>query len=215
MKKLLSAYATAIVLLTGAAAYAGGAFQGYPLVGGNGTSNCLSAGNNGVCNQYQPAGPSVLTGNETFPADTNVQGAGTNLNPATVAVPILSFGNGYGDTTASTTTGTTALVQVADGISTFVYAGAGTATYTSFKLPNNPIDNQKVCLANAGSGILTLTAVAAGTNSFGNTPTITGVTPTSIPVMTAVGTAGTVTLGTNCWLYVAGASNNGVWYRVL
>ena len=95
-----------------------------------------------------------------------------------------------------------------------IYAGAGTATYTSFKLPPNPMQNQRFCLVNAGSGILTLTAVAAGTNVYGNTPTITGVTPTSIPVMTAVGTAGTVTLGSNCWLYQTAANNTGIWYRI-
>lgn len=197
-------------------AVAGGAFQGYPLVGGTGTTNCLSAGNNGVCNQYQPAGPSTLSGNETIPADTNIQGGGgTGSNSNTVVVPVTLFGGGYGNAAVSSTTGTTALVTVADGVNAQIYSGAGTATYTSFKLPANPINNQQVCLINAGSGILTVSAVAASANNFNNTPTIVGVTPTSIPVMTAVGTAGTVTLGSNCWLYVAGASNNGVWYRVL
>lgn len=200
--------AVGAVALAGVA-FAGGAFQGYPLVGGSGSSNCLSAGNNGVCNQYQPAGPSVLTGNETFPADTNA----TNL-PATVVVPTSLFAGGYGNATVFSTTGTTAAVVVGDGIGTYVYTGAGTATFTSFKLPANPIQNQKVCLVNAGSGVLTLTAVAASANSFSNTPTVVGVTPTSIPVMTAVGTAGTVTLGSNCWLYQTAANNTGVWYRV-
>lgn len=196
-----------------AVSYAGGSFQGYPLVGGDGATNCLSFGNNGVCNQYQPAGPSNLTGNETVPADTNIQGGGSNANPSTVNVPVTLFGIGYGKATVLSTTGTTASVTVADGISAQIYSGAGTATYTAFNLPANPIGNQQVCLINAGSGVLTLSAVAASVNKFGNTPTITGVTPTSIPVMTAVGTAGTVTLGSNCWLYVAGASNTGVWYR--
>ena len=77
-----------------AVSYAGGAFQGYPLVGGNGTSNCLSFGNNGVCNQYQPAGPSSTTGSETIPADTNIQGGGSNANPSTVVIPIVTLGGG-------------------------------------------------------------------------------------------------------------------------
>lgn len=197
------------VALAGAA-FAGGAFQGYPGVGVSANTNCLSYGNNGVCNQYQPAGPSVLTGNETVPADTNL----TNQQPNTVTFPTSLFGSSYGNVTVSSTTGTTAAVVVADGISNYIYTGAGTATYTSFKLPVTPIQNQKVCLVNAGSGVLTLTAVAASANSYGNTPTVVGVTPTSIPVMTAVGTAGTVTLGSNCWLYQTAANNTGVWYRV-
>lgn len=217
MFKKLAASFLALVAAAGIA-YAGGAFQGYPLVGGSATSNCLSYGNGSVCNQYQPVGPSVLSGNETFPADTNLQGAGTSAGgSATVAVPVTLFGSGYGGATVASTTGTTAAVVVADGIASQIYSGAGTATYTSFKLPANPINNQQVCLINAGTGVLTLTAVAASANTFGNTPTITGVTPTSIPVQTAVGTAGTVTLGTNCWLYVgvASASVTGVWYRSL
>lgn len=213
MKKLL----LAIGLLVGgvAAGLAAGAFQGYPGVGVTANTNCLSYGNNGVCNQYQPAGPTYLQGTEAFPADTNyVNPQGNTVQPYTVTIPTALFGGGYGNAAVSTTTGTTAAVVVADGIGTQIYAGAGTATYTSFKLPANPMNNQKLCLVNAGSGVLTLTAVAASANNFGNTPTITGVTPTSIPVATAVGTAGTVTLSSNCWLYQSAANNTGVWYRV-
>lgn len=212
LKKL--SLACAALIAAASIAYAGGAFQGWPLVGGNGTSNCLSTGNNGVCNQFQPAGPSVLTGNETIPADTNIPGAGSNAVPATLVIPSNLFGNGYGNTTIFSTTGTTAAVVVADGVSNFIYTGAGTATFTSFKLSTNPINNQKECLIDAGTGILTLTAVAASANSFGNTPTIVGTTPTSIPVAVASGAQTTVTNAGACWIYQAGASNNGIWYRV-
>lgn len=75
-------------------AYAGGAFQGFPAVGGDGLTNCLSFGNNAVCNQFQPAGPANITGTETLPADTNVQGAGNNANPATVNIPLAAIGVG-------------------------------------------------------------------------------------------------------------------------
>lgn len=210
MLKKLSYALIGLIATAGIAAYAAGAFQGYPLIGDTTGTTCLSTGNNGVCNQTRPAGPATLTGNEQIVADT-----GSANQPFTVLIPSNLMGNGYGNTTVFSTTGTTAAVVIADGVSNFVYTGAGTATFTSFKLAANPINNQMNCLVNAGSGVLTLTAVAASANSFGNTPTVTGVTPTSIPVMTAVGTAGTVTLGTNCWLYQAGASNTGVWYRVL
>jgi hypothetical protein len=220
--------AVGVLAASTVAVLAAGNYSTYPIVGG--ASFCVStvgvngqagntgqgggaAGTNGAyCAQTVPAGPPALTGTELVPMDT---GYANGAPPQTVVIPSTLLANGYGGTTVSTTTGTTAAVQAADGISNFIYAGAGTATYTSFKLPPNPMNNQTFCLADAGSGILTLTAVAAGTNSFGNTPTVTGVTPTSIPVMTAVGTAGTVTLGKNCWLYQAGANNTGVWYRTL
>lgn len=206
MKKLFVALSA---LLFASAVYAGGYYTTYPQLGNTANTTCTSFGNNGVCNQYQPLGPSYLQGNETFLVDSNY----SNNQPSQFTIPMTALAGGYGGITASSTTGTTALVQVADGISTYIYSGAGAATYTSFKFPNNPINGQRLCLSNAGSGVLTLSAVAAGTNIYGNTPTVTGVTPTSLPVMTAVGTAGTVTGGENCWAYVAGASNTGVWYR--
>lgn len=234
-----AAVGCAALAIASTALYAAGNYSMYPIVGGasfcastvSGAGGFTAQGNtnNGnptgqgqatsgsLCAQTVPAGPPALTGTELIPMDTGGAGGiypGTT-NPQTVVLPSTLIANGYGGTMVATTTGTTAAVQAADGISNFIYAGAGTATYTSFKLPPNPITNQTFCLSDAGSGILTLTAVAAGTNGFGNVPTITGVAPTSIPVMTAVGTAGTVTLGKNCWLYQAGASNTGVWYRTL
>jgi hypothetical protein len=196
----------AALLATIAIAIAAGAFQGFPLVGDTTGATCLSYGNGAVCNQFRPAGPAALTGSEQIPADT-----GASTVPATVLIPTSLLANGYGGATIFSTTGTTAAIVVADGISNYIYTGTGTATFTSWKLPANPIDNQKVCLTNAGTGVLTLTAVAASANRAGTTPTITGTAPTSIPVATAVGTAGTVTLATNCWLFTVA----GVWYRVL
>ena len=223
-----AAIAVSALVLTTGVLYAAGNYSTYPIVGG--ASFCVStvgvngqagntgqgggaAGSNGAyCAQTVPAGPPALTGSEVIPMDT---GLANGAPPQTVVIPSTLLANGYGSTTVFSTTGTTALVQASDGVSNFIYTGAGTATFTSFKLPPNPISNQTFCLTDAGSGVLTLSAVAAGVNNFGNTPTITGTTPTSIPVATAVGTAGTVTLSKNCWLYVAGASNTGVWYRTL
>jgi len=212
--------AAALAFANISAAFAGSQWGNFPQLGNTQNTNnppgpgysttCESFGNNGVCNQFQPFGPTYLQGMETFPVDSNYP----NQQPNSFTIPMNLMANGFGGTTIFPTTGTTALVQAADSISNLIYSGAGVATFTSFKLPPNPMSNQKFCLSNAGSGILTLTAVAAGVNSFGNTPTITGVTPTSIPVATAVGTAGTVTLASNCWIYQAGASNNGIWYRV-
>jgi hypothetical protein len=218
-----AAVGCAVLIVTSVAAYAAGYFPGFPIVGGAAYCDGYSVYSQSVtvpgtlptpnqCNSTAPAGPTTLTGTELIPMDTAYANGAA---PQTALLPANLLGGGYGGTTVFSTTGTTASVVVADGVSNFIYSGAGTATFTSFKLPPNPMNNQTLCLTDAGSGILTLSAVAASANSFGNTPTITGVTPTSIPVMTAVGTAGTVTLGKNCWLYQAAAGNTGVWYRTL
>lgn len=92
MLKKLSLSIFALVAAVGIA-YAGGAFQGYPVIGADGTV-CLSFGNNSVCNQFQPAGPSIVTGAETFPADTNAVGAGSIQNPSTVDISLPAIGAG-------------------------------------------------------------------------------------------------------------------------
>src|SRR6266436_2152623 len=92
MLKKLGLSLAALVAAVGIA-YAGGAFQGYPVVGADGTV-CLSFGNNAVCNQFQPIGPGIITGAETVPADTNVQGAGNVGSPATENIPLASLGIG-------------------------------------------------------------------------------------------------------------------------
>jgi len=198
------------------AAYASGIFQGYPIVGSGSfcaTNNSQqttttvpgAAYSNSQCTTTVPAGPTTLTGAEDYVADTNVANGG---GQETVRVPSSMLANGFGNTTIATTTGTTAAVVVADGVSNYIYAGAGAATYTSFKLPPNPMQNQKFCLTDAGTGILTTTSIAVGTSG----QSIVGTAVTSIPVATAVGTAGTVTLSSNCWLYNV---SNTSWYRVL
>jgi hypothetical protein len=216
-----AAVALAALLVSSAIAYGAGNYSTYPIVGG--ASFCASTvtgagtplggatgqgqgtGASGVCAQTVPAGPPTLTGNELIPMDT-VPGSG--VNPQTVTLPSTLLGTGYGGTTVATTTGTTAAVVVADGISNFIYAGAGTATYSSLTLPPNPMQNQKFCLTDAGTGVLTTTSIVVGTTG----QTIVGTAVTSLPVATAAGTASTVTLSSNCWLYTTASK---VWYRVL
>ena len=213
MKTLGLAAVVATSLVT--VAYASGIFQGYPIVGSAsfcGSTNSQSTSNtvpgtipSGNCTTTVPTGPTTLTGLEVLPMDTGVANGG---GAATVLLPSQSLGTGFGGTTVNTTTGTGQAIVVADGISTYIYAGAGTATFASFKLPPNPMQNQKLCLVDAGTGILTTTSIVVGTTG----QTIVGTAVTSIPVQTAVGTAGTVTLSTNCWQYTSASK---IWYRVL
>lgn len=75
------------------AAMAGGAYQNFPIVGVPANTDCQSYGNNNVCNQYRPAGPNYITGNEIIPADTQLPGG---QNPQTVDIPVSMLGVGNG-----------------------------------------------------------------------------------------------------------------------
>ena len=81
-KKL--ALTTAALAASIGVAIAGGAFNGFPIVGDPGNDVCLSFGNNGVCNQYSPAGPSSIPNGAVFPADTGNPGG---QSPQTVLIP--------------------------------------------------------------------------------------------------------------------------------
>jgi hypothetical protein len=87
MKRLLLS-GTAL-LLSAAAALAGGAFSQYPIVGNPDQTTCMSFGNNGVCNQYAPAGPSETSGTYMVPADTGTPGGGTQ----TIRLPMSLIAN--------------------------------------------------------------------------------------------------------------------------
>ena len=86
--KKLSFSAAALVATLGAA-FAGGAFSQYPIVGVPANTTCLSYGNNGVCNQYAPIGPDEENGAWVVPTDT---GAANGQNPQTVNTPIGLIG---------------------------------------------------------------------------------------------------------------------------
>lgn len=199
MKKILLAFG---LLIGGAvAAIAAGAFTNYPGVGVTATSNCTSYDNNGVCNQYQPAGPTYLTGKETFPADTNyVNPQGATVQPYTITVPTSFFAQGMG--TAQVVT-TNASVVMANGVSTLI-SNQTTATIALINLPLNPSDNQIVRIVNAGSGVLTITAIAVG---VGSGHTIVG---GAAPATLAIQTTGTQAAVAD----VAYLFKGTVWYRI-
>lgn len=195
MKKLALA---SLFLIGSIGAALAQAFPAYPTVGVPADTECLRYGNNNVCNAYRPAGPTALTGKETVPADTNLAGG---QNPQTVRIDIGSLGGGAIVTNA--TTGVGQNITVADGVSNYIYTGAGTATFATFVLPPNPSPNQSFCLINAGTGALTTTSITVGTVG----QLIVGTTATTVPVMTATGTV----VGTVCWIY---NTSNTTWYRI-
>lgn len=88
LKKLT--YACAGLLASIGIAIGAGQFAPFPIVGVPADTVCLQFGNNGVCNQYVPAGPNSLTGNETIPADTNLP---NGQMPQTVQIPFSIAAN--------------------------------------------------------------------------------------------------------------------------
>jgi hypothetical protein len=88
LKKLgLSSLALA---LTASLALAGGVFSQFPILGVPDSTNCLSFGNNGVCNQYSPTGPTATTGNETILLDSNLP---NGQQPSSFLAPLSSLQN--------------------------------------------------------------------------------------------------------------------------
>lgn len=171
--------------LTAGLAIAGGAFQGFPLVGGDGVSNCLSYGNNNVCNQYQPAGPSDVPPLSTLPADTNIQGSGLS----TVAIPLSLTGAVVQN--ASPLTATT--VAVVQGTNKLVLTPAGTIAALTVTLPAATLllDGQEFSLyTNNTVTALTLTP-GTGTTVTPSITTATAAAPVKLIYVQLTASTGT------------------------
>lgn len=89
MKRKISLVGLALVAST-AIALAGGVFSQYPILGVPADTNCLSFGNNNVCNQYSPAGPTATTGNETILLDSNLP---NGQQPTSFLAPLSALQN--------------------------------------------------------------------------------------------------------------------------
>jgi hypothetical protein len=202
MLKKIGLSLAALVAAVGIA-FAGGAFQGFPLVGGDGTQ-CLSNANPSsaqTCNQFWPAGPGIVTGNETFPADTNSQGAGSQANPSTVDIPIAAMGAGPYVYEAPLTG---VSITIANTTRRLIIEPAGTIATHTVVLPvpgagfTALVDNQLFGLCS--TQIITALTMTAGAG----TTLLNGLTATTVP--TTVGVASCAE-----WVY---RKSNTTWYRV-
>lgn len=192
LKKL----ALAAALLVGgvAAAMAAGAFSNYPGVGVAANTNCTSFGNNGFCNQYQPAGPTAVTGSETVPADTNL----VSQNPATITIPtsyLLSGGVPQVVTAGAATT-------VNNGTTSLILNGVGATEAVT--MPASPWNGQLVEIANVTAVAITTFSVAANAGQ-----SLVGVAPTALAAQTNNSAA--IALTRVVYRY---NTANTTWYRV-
>lgn len=176
IKRRIALALIGLIILAGVAKAQQGAFPNYPIVGG--AAYCSSSVNS-VCVNTVPAGPTVLTGNEQIPANTELPNGRTPQNvlitPAALgALPV---------TIVTVTTSVPTPISAADTSGGVIYTlSAGSITSANITLPANPIDQQRY-IVNANRNITTL-SVSAGSGEVMATntaPTVLSVSTTGSP----------------------------------
>lgn len=154
-----------ILTVSVTAALAGGMFQNYPVVGS--VAYCvLFAGDGTTCAGFEPAGPTIVTGNERVPADTVLpNGSG----PQTVRLPLAAIG-ALPYQYAAPLTGATVAVAATTGA--LVLDPAGTIATLTVTLPaaSALIDGQKLALSSSQT-VTALTVTAGSGTTISNSPT--------------------------------------------
>lgn len=202
LKKLgLGLFALAISASGALAQYttqAGGTGFGYPTLNVPDTTQCLRFGNGGVCNAYAPAGPTALTGFETFLADTH---SAAGAIPQTMNVPLTAVGAGVltvsvpltGDTLTLTAQTRQLIINPAGTIATLtVNMPAASATM---------VNGQRIGIC--GTQIVTALTLGGGT---GNTFNPAVQTATLVPVVTGAASC-------TEYIYSKTSATAGVWFR--
>lgn len=168
MLKKLGYALVGLVFTASVAAFAAGAFNGFPIVGDtSGTTTCLSYGNNSVCNQYSPAGPADVPLTSVIPADT----LSATGQPFTVLIPSSLTGANVFNIVPLTSTN----VTVSNGTSKVVMTPAGSIAGLSLTLPPATalLDGQELFFYT--NQTITLLSLVAGTGTT-ITPTVTTLT---------------------------------------
>lgn len=169
MKSLRIALSAFAVIAFGGFAIAQSGFFGpnLPIVGGASYS-CGQV--NGVSNCTVPAGPTVLTGNESIPANTNLsQGRSPQqvlVTPAALGANPLTF------VTVTTPPAGISASNIQGGV---VYTSAATITSANITLPASAIHNQQFRIA-SNRTITTLTVNAASGDSIATNSSPTALT---------------------------------------
>jgi hypothetical protein len=188
----LAAMSAAAIIGATLVAYGAGLFPDYPIVGSAafcaGTSTGVSSQ---VCVATVPAGPTIVTGNELIPADTNLAGG---AQPQTVRIPMNSL-NALPITVQTFLTGAT--FTSPNQIGGLVVHAAGTLATFTLVMPTSPINGQQFRLC-SDQTLTSLTVTPAAGQTMG-TPNPTALTPAA--------TAG------NCYLWMWNTAA-ATWYRL-
>lgn len=182
----------------------GGQGAGFPTLNVPADTQCTSYGNpvggTARCVVYAPAGPTALTGYETFLADTH---APNGAIPQTMNVPLTAVGAGK---LVVTTPVTTDVIAVDAQTRQLIVTPAGTIAALTVNLPAasaTMVNGQRIGLC--GTQIVTALTMGAGSgNTFGTTVTSQAML---VPVVTGAA---------SCmeWIYSKTSATAGVWYRV-
>lgn len=164
-------------------AFAAGLWPGLPIVGG--ATYCAGSSSSATgtiigavtgCPNQVPAGPSIVSGGERIPADTNLSGG---ANPQTVLLSMASLNALPISVVAVTASAVPANISATNLSGGVIYLSAGTIiTTANVTLPLSPIDGQQYAIsANRVIPTLTVTAAAGATIAANSNPT--ALTPTT------------------------------------
>lgn len=176
-RALLLALCIAVPL---SAAYAAGLWPTLPLVGGSAVCSSTSTGVSAqVCTTTTPAGPTIVTGSETIPADTNLA---SGRNPQSVRIPMASL-NALPFTYNTLSPGVAAYYSSAvstDGGMIVLNSAALTGTFTIL-FPPSPIDGQQYAISSRNN-LNALSPTGYGGASINNGPSALTVATTGGPM---------------------------------
>jgi hypothetical protein len=191
-----AAVGCAALAITSGALWAAGSFSTLPVIGG--ASYCASTvtgtgglggitgtgqGTTGsICAQTVPAGPSIVTGNETIPADLNnpatVSATAGGTSPTTALITLASLNAlptaypQFGNATSPNTFTVSPLVGAV-----YLSATTGSLSNTQMQMPANPIDGQQLRLS-AASNVGTLLISPNTGQTIGVDAKVTAITVT-------------------------------------
>lgn len=163
MRAKLIFSALALIASLGVANAQQGLWPNLPIYGSG--TYCAST-TNGVCTSTIPAGPSVLTGNEQFPANTELPN-GTRPQNALVTPASLNAGPIQFVTVLTTAPATNVSASAVQGGVYYRYDTAASITQVNITLPTTPIDGQQFVIS-SNRTITTLAITAASGQQMGS-----------------------------------------------
>ena len=143
MLKKLGLATLAIVACIGVAFSQSNYWPSLPIVGS--AAYCSATGNNSVCTNTVPAGPTTVTGNENLPANTNLSSG----QPQNVLMPMAML-NALPVTFVTATTSAAVSGISASNVSggvVYYYATAAAITSANITLPVSPLQGQRYVVA--------------------------------------------------------------------
>lgn len=156
-----------LLALAGASFSQQGAFPNYPIVG---ASSYCSSYTNGVCTNTVPAGPTVLTGNEQIPANTELA---NGQSPQNVLITPASLGANPVTFVTVANTGNPSAISSSNLSGGVVFVGTVTITQANITLPSSPINGQQFVLSsNRTITTLVVTAASGDAIASNTNPTI-------------------------------------------